>query len=146
MESAFRMNADSLGIYLRFSCYCLAMRAMGLNLAMKEVATPPSAVPALEAEYAARNEPLTKPARGLDQDTIDRLMAQNDGSTSAEAAVDTVDASLRAQARALGMTNEFIKRCRLSGSRPAMRVCVMCGAQFLSSGIDNRRCRRCPRG
>lgn len=55
------------------------------------------------------------------------------------------EASVRAHARALGMTWEFIKQCRLSGSRPAMRVCVNCDVRFLSSGIDNRLCRRCGR-
>jgi hypothetical protein len=53
-------------------------------------------------------------------------------------------AAIRAHARSLGMTHAFIKECRLSGSRPAMRACIRCDARFLSSGIHNRLCRRCP--
>ncbi len=52
--------------------------------------------------------------------------------------------SIRAHARNLGLTDRFIKECRLTGSRPAMRVCVKCDTRFLSSGIHNRLCRRCP--
>jgi hypothetical protein len=55
------------------------------------------------------------------------------------------EASIREHAHTLGMTKEFIKQCRLSGSRPAMRSCIKCDATFLSSGIHNRLCPRCPR-
>lgn len=55
------------------------------------------------------------------------------------------EATVRAHARAIGMTWEFIKQCRLSESRPGMRVCINCDVRFLSSGIDNRLCRRCGR-
>lgn len=44
----------------------------------------------------------------------------------------------------LGLTREFIKRCRLAGTRPAMRSCVKCDARFLSAGNHNRLCGRCP--
>lgn len=45
--------------------------------------------------------------------------------------------------RELGVTDRFIKECRLSGSRPAVRCCVNCDADFLSSGYHNRLCQRC---
>jgi hypothetical protein len=54
------------------------------------------------------------------------------------------EASVREHAHALGLTWGFIKQCRLSGSRPAMRTCIKCDARFLSSGVDNRLCRHCP--
>ncbi|MDH5673824.1 MAG: hypothetical protein OEZ06_16830 [Myxococcales bacterium] len=47
-------------------------------------------------------------------------------------------------ARRLGLTDRMIKECRLSGTQPAMRLCMKCDARFLSSGIHNRLCRRCP--
>lgn len=53
------------------------------------------------------------------------------------------ESSVRAHARELGVTDGFIKECRLSGSRPAMRCCIKCDVKFLSSGIHNRVCRRC---
>lgn len=53
------------------------------------------------------------------------------------------EAAVRARAQALGLTQEFIKRCRLSGTRPALRPCLGCDARFLSSGLGNRLCRRC---
>lgn len=45
--------------------------------------------------------------------------------------------------RQLGITDRFIKECRLSGTRPAVRRCVKCDVGFLSSGIHNRVCQRC---
>jgi hypothetical protein len=81
----------------------------------------------------------------LDQRIIEMLVAE-DGTLIEELSRGGLnEESVRAQARELGMTNEFIKQCRLSGSRPAMRRCIACDASFLSSGIDNRLCRRCPR-
>lgn len=53
--------------------------------------------------------------------------------------------AVRSRAVELGLTNEFIRQCRLSGSRPAMRVCIKCDAAFLSAGTHNRLCRRCVR-
>jgi hypothetical protein len=53
--------------------------------------------------------------------------------------------AVRARAGEMGITNEFIRQCRLSGSRPAIRVCVRCDASFLSAGTHNRLCRRCVR-
>jgi hypothetical protein len=48
------------------------------------------------------------------------------------------------RAARLSLTNEFIKRCRLTGTRPGMRRCVKCDARFLSAGPQNRLCRKCP--
>jgi hypothetical protein len=44
----------------------------------------------------------------------------------------------------LGLTAEFIKRCRLTGTQPSLRNCIKCDARFLSAGPQNRLCRRCP--
>ncbi|HEX2679168.1 MAG TPA: hypothetical protein VHM19_21105 [Polyangiales bacterium] len=54
------------------------------------------------------------------------------------------EASMRAHASTLGVTDAFIKECRLSESSPALRKCIKCDLAFLSSGIHNRLCRRCP--
>jgi hypothetical protein len=52
--------------------------------------------------------------------------------------------AVNARAARLGLTNEFIKRCRLTGIRPSLRKCIKCDASFLSAGPQNRLCRRCP--
>ena len=44
----------------------------------------------------------------------------------------------------LSLTDEFIKRCRLTGTVPAMRRCVKCDVRFLSAGPQNRLCKKCP--
>jgi hypothetical protein len=53
------------------------------------------------------------------------------------------EAALQARARAIGLTRELIKQCRLSGTRPAQRACMKCDKTFLSWGVQNRLCRRC---
>ena len=40
--------------------------------------------------------------------------------------------AVNARAARLGLTNEFIKRCRLTGIRPSLRKCIKCDASFLS--------------
>lgn len=81
---------------------------------------------------------------GIEQRIIKGLIA-DDSAMFRELSRSGVNAAaVRAYARALGMTHAFIKECRLSGSRPAMRQCIRCDARFLSSGIHNRLCRRCP--
>jgi hypothetical protein len=52
--------------------------------------------------------------------------------------------AVNARAARLGLTSEFIKRCRLTGTRPSMRKCIKCDARFLSAGPQNRLCRKCP--
>jgi hypothetical protein len=52
--------------------------------------------------------------------------------------------SVSARAAELCVTNEVIKRCRLTGTIPRMRPCLECGARFLSTGSHNRRCKKCP--
>jgi len=47
--------------------------------------------------------------------------------------------------RELGITPRFIKECRLSGSQPAIRLCVSCDIRFASTGYHNRLCQRCRR-
>lgn len=81
----------------------------------------------------------------LDQRIVESLAADDANLIGELARSGVSEASIRARGRALGMTWEFIKQCRLSGSRPAMRVCMRCDARFLSAGIENRLCRRCVR-
>jgi hypothetical protein len=52
--------------------------------------------------------------------------------------------AVSARAAELCLTNEVIKRCRLTGTLPRMRACLECGARFLSAGSHNRRCKKCP--
>ena len=52
--------------------------------------------------------------------------------------------AVSARAAELCLTNEVIKRSRLTGTVPSMRPCLECGARFLSAGSHNRRCKKCP--
>jgi uncharacterized paraquat-inducible protein A len=52
--------------------------------------------------------------------------------------------AVNTRAEQLGLTSDFIKRCRLTGTRPSLRTCVKCDVRFLSAGPQNRLCRRCP--
>jgi uncharacterized paraquat-inducible protein A len=52
--------------------------------------------------------------------------------------------AVNARAARMGLTSEFIKRCRLTGTQPDMRKCIKCDARFLSAGPHNRLCKRCP--
>jgi len=52
--------------------------------------------------------------------------------------------AVSARAARLGLTTEFIKRCRLTGVRPILRKCLKCDATFVSAHAQNRLCRRCP--
>jgi uncharacterized paraquat-inducible protein A len=52
--------------------------------------------------------------------------------------------AVNARAARLGLTSDFIKRCRLTGTQPGLRQCIKCDARFLSAGPQNRLCRRCP--
>ena len=67
-----------------------------------------------------------------DEDQLRALWREGGG----RAAIDT-------RAKALGLTQGFIKACRLSGTRAALRGCMKCDAKFLSWGTQNRLCRRC---
>lgn len=51
--------------------------------------------------------------------------------------------AVSARAAQLCLTNDIVKRCRLSGTIPSMRPCLECGARFLSLGSHNRRCKKC---
>ncbi len=64
---------------------------------------------------------------------IGRTLAKEIGGTAA----------MHTRAKQLGLTNGFIKQCRLSGTQAALRVCMNCSAHFLSWGSQNRLCRRC---
>ena len=48
------------------------------------------------------------------------------------------------RAARMGLTSEFIKRCRLTRTLPGMRMCIRCDVRFLSAGPHNRLCKRCP--
>lgn len=79
----------------------------------------------------------------MDQRIIDCLIADDPEELNALAKNGGGEAALRARAKALGLTNEFIKKCRLSGSQPGLRGCMNCDVTFLSWGLQNRLCRRC---
>lgn len=51
--------------------------------------------------------------------------------------------AVSARAAELCLTNEVVKRCRLTGTMPSMRPCLECDARFLSLGSHNRRCKKC---
>jgi hypothetical protein len=103
-----------------------------------------TAAPAI-ATVTPRRERPPWTSNKLDQRIIEGLVS-DDSKLFRELSLRGVnEASIREHAHTLGMTKEFIKQCRLSGSRPAMRACIKCDATFLSSGIHNRLCPRCPR-
>jgi hypothetical protein len=52
---------------------------------------------------------------------------------------------VRARARRIGLTPRFVQGCRLAGTRPKLRDCLRCDAQFLSRGRHNRLCSKCAR-
>lgn len=79
----------------------------------------------------------------LDQRIIDCLVAGDKEQLNALSSDGGGEAAIRARAKALGLTNEFIKKCRLSGTQPALRGCMKCDTSFLSWGLQNRLCRRC---
>jgi hypothetical protein len=68
-----------------------------------------------------------------DQDLLQALYRES-------ASVEEVDA----RAARMGLTTDFVRRCRLTGTTPQMRTCVKCDARFLSVGAQNRLCKRCP--
>jgi len=97
---------------------------------------------------AAKASPAAVPAwtnRRLDQRIIESCVADEiDAALFGElAACGVSSAAVHARARAIGVTREFIRECRLSDSRPAIRSCINCDFWFLSTGIQNRLCRRC---
>lgn len=47
------------------------------------------------------------------------------------------------RAKELGLTDNFVKQCRLSGVDVALRQCLRCDEIFASMGPHNRICRRC---
>ncbi len=79
----------------------------------------------------------------MDQRIIDCFMAGDQERLHALSKEGGGEAAIRSRAKALGLTNEFIKKCRLSGTQPALRGCMKCDAHFLSWGLQNRLCRRC---
>lgn len=81
--------------------------------------------------------------RAEEQRVIDALMDEEGAKHSRHADTGLSWKAIKRCGRELGMTDGFIKGCRLSGSQPAMRVCVRCDARFLSTGVHNRVCRRC---
>ena len=81
----------------------------------------------------------------LDARIIEALVAEDTLPEALLLQAGVAEAIVRARARDLGLSKEFIKNCRLSESRPGMRVCIRCDTRFLSSGVHNRLCRHCPR-
>jgi len=82
---------------------------------------------------------------GSDQRIIDAIVSEEHTLLRELSSQGLSQEAVRARAGQIGLTNEFIRQCRLSGSRPAMRVCIKCDAFFLSAGTHNRLCRRCVR-
>lgn len=50
------------------------------------------------------------------------------------------------RAKVLGLTDNFVKQCRLAGVDIAVRTCLRCDETFASIGPYNRICQRCKRG
>lgn len=82
-------------------------------------------------------------ASELDQRIIDCLVAGGEQQLSALSKDGGGEIAIRSRAKALGLTNDFIKKCRLNDGQPALRSCMKCDAVFLSWGVQNRLCRRC---
>ncbi|MFI5307241.1 MAG: hypothetical protein ACHQ53_07815 [Polyangiales bacterium] len=82
---------------------------------------------------------------GSDQQIIDAIVSEGHALLRELSQRGVSREAVRARAGQIGLTKEFVRRCRLSGSTPAMRVCMKCDALFLSAGKHNRLCRRCAR-
>lgn len=89
-------------------------------------------LPELTAEQVSIDQSIIEALVHPERNLLDALYRSG---MSAEA--------VSARAAQLCLTNDVIKRCRLSGTMPSMRSCLECGARFLSLGSHNRRCRRC---
>jgi len=76
----------------------------------------------------------------------DAVLAGGVAGVIAGVAESGVDAqTLASRADELRISAAFIRKCRLSGAHPGMRVCLNCDARFLSAGSHNRLCRSCGR-
>ena len=93
------------------------------------------------------SRPVAFAANGdeYDQRIIDARMS-GDGALPDLAGHGLTAEAVASRADELRMSTAFIKRCRLSGGQPGMRVCLNCDARFLSAGSHNRLCRSCSRG
>jgi hypothetical protein len=91
----------------------------------------------------AGRDPAGRDWTQLDQRIIDCFVADGEPQLGALSKDGGGEIAIRSRAKALGLTNEFIKRCRLNDSQPALRGCMKCDAEFLSWGVQNRLCRRC---
>jgi hypothetical protein len=80
----------------------------------------------------------------IDRQIIAALIHPEQGLLDALYQTGLTPEAVNARAARLGLTNEFIKRWRLTGTEPGLRQCVKCDARFLSAGPHNRLCRRCP--
>jgi hypothetical protein len=82
---------------------------------------------------------------GIDQKIIDGFLNDENLAVRELEKAGFPEEEVRERARELGLTKEFVKRCRLSGMRAGMRRCVNCDRLFLSAGPHNRLCPRCPK-
>ncbi len=97
-------------------------------------------------EVVAGTRPVSEGCRvGADQEIIDAVVSEGNALLRELFRRGLSSEAVRARADQIGLTREFVKQSRLSGSRPAMRVCVNCDVLFLSAGKHNRLCRRCVR-
>jgi hypothetical protein len=82
---------------------------------------------------------------GSDQQIIDAIVSGGHARLRELSRQGVTHEAVRVRAGQIGLTREFIRRCRLAGSQPAMRACMKCDERFLSAGKHNRLCRRCAR-
>ena len=89
-------------------------------------------VPDPTAEQVSIDQSIIEALVHPDRDLLDALYRSG---LTAEA--------VSARAAQLCLTNDVIRRCRLTGTMPSMRHCLACDARFLSAGSHNRRCKKC---
>lgn len=92
----------------------------------------------------ARAPDLTAEQVSIDQSIIEALVRPERDLLDALYRSGMTAEAVSARAAQLCLTNDVIKRCRLTGTMPSMRPCLECGARFLSLGSHNRRCQKCP--
>jgi hypothetical protein len=104
----------------------------------------------MTASRSASRQSARSPALDAecDQQIIDACMAGD--AVLAEMLPEIAQRGVTAQALAsradeLRISAAFIRKCRLSGAHPGMRICLNCDARFLSAGSHNRLCRSCGR-
>jgi hypothetical protein len=107
----------------------------------------PNSTATVRSQFGAAPAPILAQApadRALDREIIAALVAEEGDGLSALFRRGFSEQAVTERAALLGLTRDFIKRCRLAGTQPALRSCVRCDVPFLSAGPHNRLCGRCP--